>query len=95
MEMFLRTDYSKEHVFGAFQRLPSKLQPTVNAQGYRDREHERDNDDGSTRIVILGDSFTFGDGVADDEIYPRILQGQAGGNVEIITPCQRWMGNCR
>jgi hypothetical protein len=85
MEMFLRTDYSKEHVFGAFQRLPSKLQPTVNEQGYRDREHERDNYDGSIRIVILGDSFTFGDGVADDEIYPRILQGRVGGNVEIIT----------
>jgi hypothetical protein len=85
IEMFLRTDYSKEHVFGAFHRLPSKLQPTVNAQGYRDREHEIDNYDGSLRIVILGDSFTFGDGVADDEIYPRILQGKAGGTVEIIT----------
>jgi hypothetical protein len=85
IEMFLRTDYSKQRVFGAFGQLPSRLQPTVNQQGYRDREHVIDNPGKSLRIVILGDSLTFGDGVADDEIYPRLLQRQAGLDVEIIS----------
>jgi hypothetical protein len=84
IELFLRTDYSKR-VFGAFHQLPLNLEPTVNAKGYRDAEHAMLNPTASVRIVILGDSFTFGDGVADDEIYPRLLQRKAGPNVEIIS----------
>jgi hypothetical protein len=92
IEVFLRTDYSKQYVFGAFHQLPTKLQPTVNRKGYRDSEHEIDNPRKTLRIMILGDSLTFGEGVADDEIYPRLLQRQAGPNTEIISLAKNGWG---
>lgn len=84
LEIFLRTDYSKQYVFGAFHQLPTRLQPKVNAKGYRDHDHEIRKRPGDVRILALGDSVTFGDGVADDEVYPRLLQQMAAPNVEII-----------
>jgi lysophospholipase L1-like esterase len=92
IEMFLRTDYSKEHVFGALQKLPPKLRPTLNDKGYRDTKHNINKSSGSVRILILGDSLTFGSGVADDEIYPRLLQRLAGPNVEVISLAQNGWG---
>jgi lysophospholipase L1-like esterase len=92
IEMFLRTDYSKQHVFGALHRLPSQLRPTLNAKGYRDTEHETNKSPGSVRILVLGDSLTFGSGVADDDIYPRLLQDLAASNVEVISLAQNGWG---
>jgi hypothetical protein len=34
--------------------------------------------------VILGDSFAFGQGVADEEIFARVLARMAGPQVEVI-----------
>src|SRR5262249_34429910 len=50
-----------------------------------DLDHEIKKRDGVVRILILGDSFTFGQGVADDEIYPRRMAELAGPQVEIIS----------
>ena len=38
---------------------------------------------GKTRILVLGDSFTFGDGVSDTATYPYFLQ-QLSPNAEVI-----------
>jgi hypothetical protein len=92
IEMFLRTDYSKQHVFGALNQLPSNLRPTLNTKGYRDTEHDMNKSSSSVRILILGDSLTFGSGVADDDIYPRLLQRLAGPNVEVISLAQNGWG---
>jgi len=92
IEMFLRTDYSKQHVFGAFHQLPSELRPTLNSKGYRDIEHDTNKPPGSVRILILGDSLTYGTGVADNDIYPRVLQRLAGENVEVISLGQQGWG---
>jgi hypothetical protein len=92
IEMFLRTDYSKEHVFGALQKPPSKLRPMLNTKGYRDTEHDTHKSPGTVRILILGDSLTFGSGVADDDIYPRLLQRLAGPHVEVISLAQNGWG---
>jgi lysophospholipase L1-like esterase len=50
-----------------------------NRAGYRDGEPRP----GSRRIVLLGDSVSFGLGVDQDEIYPAVLERQlnAGGRV--------------
>jgi lysophospholipase L1-like esterase len=61
-------------------RLPPHTQKTyqgvmisTNALGFRDREIER-KQDGELRILLLGDSITFGYGVSDEETYGRKLE---------------------
>ena len=55
----------------------------INAAGWRDRERRLDKEPGVFRIVALGDSFTFGHGVADDEIFTRRLETLMPG-VEVL-----------
>ena len=50
-------------------------QYTRNSLGLRDREYAVPKPAGCERILILGDSFTFGGGVTNDEaIFPEILE---------------------
>lgn len=84
-ELFLRTDLAKLHFVGAFGQLPARITPTLNSQGYRDYEHSLEKSVGKARILLLGDSMTFGWGIADHEIYPRRLSELAGDQVEIIS----------
>lgn len=47
----------------------------VNAAGFRDREElEPSKPAGTQRVVVLGDSFTFGNGVPDDEVFSERLE---------------------
>ena len=46
----------------------------INSQGFRNKEFPADKDTSSITIAILGDSFTFGWGVAEEESWPRILE---------------------
>lgn len=39
----------------------------TNAEGFRDRNHEVNSS--ATKIAVLGDSFTMGTGVSEDEMY--------------------------
>ncbi len=61
-------------------RLPAHMRGTyqgvtisTNALGFRDRELER-KQDGELRILLLGDSITFGYGVSAEETYGRKLE---------------------
>jgi lysophospholipase L1-like esterase len=45
----------------------------INAQGYRGAGFSPEKAAGAYRIVILGDSFTFGEGTPDPLIYPALL----------------------
>jgi lysophospholipase L1-like esterase len=55
-------------------------QPTrINSHGWRDEETTFEKPAGKRRIVVLGDSFTFGVGVDDAERYTEVLQGLEGG----------------
>ena len=47
---------------------------TYNSDGIRDREVDRPAPPGEFRILAVGDSFTFGQGVAFDDCYPQRLQ---------------------
>ncbi|HET8643997.1 MAG TPA: SGNH/GDSL hydrolase family protein, partial [Vicinamibacteria bacterium] len=51
---------------------------TVNRLGYRGREHTGAPAPGARRVVMLGDSVTFGTGVADGETFSDRLE-EAGG----------------
>lgn len=62
----------------------------TNRFGMRDRERELAPAPGTERIAVLGDSFTFGFGVASDEAYPAELErclnqrASPGRTVEVL-----------
>lgn len=47
---------------------------TINSLGMRDLEPRRDPDGELRRVVVVGDSVSFGLGVEDDEVWPRLLE---------------------
>lgn len=57
----------------------------INSLGFRDREFALDKGD-EKRILAVGDSFTYGWGVAADESFPKLLESnlrRTGDRVEI------------
>src|SRR5262245_31448754 len=59
----------------------------ANNHGWRDLDRTFSNPDGKYRILVLGDSVTFGPVVPDDKTYTRILANKlqaAGYNAEVI-----------
>ncbi len=46
----------------------------VNAAGFRDRDYAIEKEDGTYRIVVLGDSVSFGYGVAQAETFAKRLE---------------------
>ncbi len=65
---------------------PWPYQFTTNAQGFRGPLIERQKPDGVFRIVALGDSYTWGDGVDDDAVWVRLLEERLRrcGAVEVV-----------
>lgn len=61
----------------------------INAQGFRGDEFSATKAPGTYRVVVLGDSFTFGEGTPQSDIFPTrlaaALRSAAGGrDVEVI-----------
>jgi lysophospholipase L1-like esterase len=56
---------------------------TTNSRGLRDREHSLERSPGLRRIVVVGDSFTWGYGVHVQEGFPEILESRMRGT-EIV-----------
>jgi len=60
----------------------------VNAQGHRDDPVAEPKPDGVFRILLLGDSFTAGSNVGQDEVYgqvlERLLDADGPGKVEVV-----------
>jgi hypothetical protein len=86
-ELFVRSDWANTHLVGgagSYRYFPARLRPQFNALGYRDVDHARAKPPDVVRIVVVGDSLTFGRGVASDEIWPHWLQQFAGPGVEVI-----------
>jgi hypothetical protein len=55
-----------------------------NSKGLRGKaEHEYQRTAGKRRILVLGDSFTFGEEVSDDETFPHYLES-ALPNTEVV-----------
>lgn len=46
----------------------------TNSKGLRDREIAYPNDKDKCRILAIGDSFTFGNGVEDYQSFPKVLE---------------------
>jgi len=52
---------------------------STNSGGFRDREFPRKKEPGEFRIIVLGDSTSWGWGVPDGAPYPRILEELLAG----------------
>lgn len=46
----------------------------INSRGMRDREFDALKPPRTVRIGVFGDSFTFGEGVAAEDTYPKVLE---------------------
>src|SRR3989344_9377246 len=60
---------------------------TLNSHGYRGREFSLEKEPKTKRILVLGDSFTFGHGVSDQNTYPFLLEQELRKklqNIEVI-----------
>ncbi len=55
----------------------------INSAGWRDRERAVEKQPGIFRIAVLGDSFTFGAGIEDDQLYTAQLEALLKG-VEVL-----------
>ena len=50
---------------------------SINSLGFRDRrEYSLEKPPNTFRILVLGDSVTFGHGTLDDTTYPYLLEQQ-------------------
>ena len=47
---------------------------TINSKGLRDREYAYRKPSSCQRILALGDSYTWGYGVGDDQIYTEVME---------------------
>lgn len=56
------------------------VEVAINALGFRDREFPPEKPDGTCRIVALGDSITFGQGVPLADTYPKQLEALLRGS---------------
>lgn len=79
-EDFERSDPVFHHRFipgssGSHKALEFHVNYTINALGLRDRELTREKPQGTRRLLLLGDSFTEGNGVEAKDSFPARLQG--------------------
>ncbi len=47
---------------------------TINAAGFRGRDHDAARLPGISRVVVIGDSIIWGYGVEDDQVFTRLLE---------------------
>jgi len=74
--------------FQFWKDTPYAVKISFNRQGFREKEFAP-KAPGKKRIVILGDSFTYGHGMADSLCYPRVMEKLLGekcpaGHYEVL-----------
>jgi hypothetical protein len=66
-----------------FRWVDCRHQVRQNRYGFRGGEHDHARN-GARRIVVLGDSFVWGYGVEDDELFTRRMEETAGPGLEVV-----------
>ena len=59
---------------GIYATRSFKITIIHNSEGFRDVDHDKKNTQNKFRIITLGDSFTWGHGVNNDQIYMKVLE---------------------
>ena len=80
----LRLNFSQWDEYVGFVNIPGiegttvhsdfRMTVRINSKGLRDREFDYKKEKGTYRIGVFGDSFTFGEGVQNNETYPKLLE---------------------
>src|SRR5262249_28777760 len=72
-------------------RVQREVVAHINDLGFRGRPVETRKPAGAVRIVVVGDSQTFGTGVADEDCWPAVLEGELaprlGGSALEVMNC--------
>lgn len=63
---------------------PARYDVEINAAGYRDDSRTHAKASGVRRVLLLGDSVTFGWGVRRDERFGDLLADRLGDGVEVV-----------
>lgn len=75
----------KKSAICLFQSSEFNASAHINKLGYRGNDFEYESKDGRLRVLIVGDSFTFGHGVSDDQTYSVRLDARfEDENAEVI-----------
>ncbi len=53
---------------------------TINERGFRDRVYSKRKSENTFRLIVLGDSLTYGIGVKEEETYPKVLERMLNDN---------------
>ncbi|MCZ6672608.1 MAG: SGNH/GDSL hydrolase family protein [Verrucomicrobia bacterium] len=62
----------------------------INSQGLRDHEYPISKDESTFRILVLGDSMTFGWGAEFDATYPKVLEQMLNDEQKDSSAFQRY-----
>ena len=68
---------------GLFVRAGDRIEVRINDRGLRDHDYAYQRSAGKQRILVLGDSFAWGFGVAQDEVFTERIEA-ALDDVEVI-----------
>ena len=80
-----RTVTTSSDFGGYFSRRWARMDvPTLNHGGFRGREYSEAKPAGIFRIAAVGDSFTYGNGIRQEDRYSDLLQAQLGSHFEIL-----------
>jgi hypothetical protein len=69
---------------------------TINSKGLRGREYPYEKPPAVTRVLVLGDSYIWGYGVADHEVFTEVLEArfrEASAQVEVLNAGVSGWGN--
>lgn len=69
----------KPNATAHFVALDFDTEVTINSLGLRDKNRTMEKDNDTYRILIVGDSFTYGFGVNNNESYPAVLESLLNG----------------
>lgn len=72
------------NVTGIFNRVEYSTPVRINRHGMRYREVTRARSPDVARAVILGDSFTWGMGVAEEDRFTEQVEREFGGRIELL-----------
>jgi len=69
---------------GYFEMPDSRTYVKISSKGLRDKEYPYKKEPGTFRILVLGDSFAWGYGVEQDEIFSERLENMLGQDYEVL-----------
>jgi lysophospholipase L1-like esterase len=95
----LRLNFSQWDEYVGFVNIPGiegttvhtdyQMTVHINSKGLRDREIDYKKEKNTYRIGVFGDSFTFGEGVQNNETYPKLLENLLNADEQLSVSGKR------